>query len=299
MSQKELADKYCSTKYIYLIEKGERTPSSNLLRKFSNKLGIDFFELYEYLECKDPMAVFSHIKSFDKYKRRYDYKNLEDLTNQLRTEPDFLVYPWKCELEINDLTRLIVGQRKAEQGIERILVLLKECDLDVCCDKHIAELYCLLGGCYLLIGKTEECFRVLDAAGVLIHNKTNMSQFHQVYILMKLELIYYYLLTKEYHDAVQEGLVLLGFQRDNNLFERIHCTLFMVMAGYARLGQDVKAVDFCKQALWTVLAHHKEFEARRFMCYEVFLKILHHSLMDEGLVREFADRFQFDISELP
>ena len=39
LTQEQLAENICSEKYVYLIEKGERTPSTDLLRQFSDKIG--------------------------------------------------------------------------------------------------------------------------------------------------------------------------------------------------------------------------------------------------------------------
>jgi DNA-binding XRE family transcriptional regulator len=47
MSRKELSANICSEKYVYLIEKGERSPSTDITVAFSDKRrplhGIDYY----------------------------------------------------------------------------------------------------------------------------------------------------------------------------------------------------------------------------------------------------------------
>lgn len=54
MSRKELAENICSEKYLYLIEKGDRTPSSEITRLLGDKVGVDIFKYYAvYDELRD------------------------------------------------------------------------------------------------------------------------------------------------------------------------------------------------------------------------------------------------------
>lgn len=49
MSRKELSEGICTQKYVYLIEKNERNPSAYILNSFSDRLGLDLFDYYQYL----------------------------------------------------------------------------------------------------------------------------------------------------------------------------------------------------------------------------------------------------------
>ena len=66
LSRAELAKGICSEKYVYLIEKGKRTPSTQIMRHFCNKLKTDLFLYYEYLDCKDPINTYFFICEFNK-----------------------------------------------------------------------------------------------------------------------------------------------------------------------------------------------------------------------------------------
>ena len=67
MSRETLAEGVCTEKYVYLIEKNERNPSAYILDDFSEKLGIDLFEYYQYLNFKNKSLVVEYKKQFDRY----------------------------------------------------------------------------------------------------------------------------------------------------------------------------------------------------------------------------------------
>ncbi len=82
ISRKSLADGLCSEKYIYLIEKGERTPSAEMSALLGDKLGIDLFEYYEYVDCIDPIDVNQAIKLFTRYRNGNDMVALKRVTDE-------------------------------------------------------------------------------------------------------------------------------------------------------------------------------------------------------------------------
>lgn len=57
MSRNDIAKNICTEKYVYLIEKGQRTPSADMTRLLGDNLGIDLFEYYQYLDCINPIEV--------------------------------------------------------------------------------------------------------------------------------------------------------------------------------------------------------------------------------------------------
>lgn len=58
ISQKKLAGDFCSPKYVYLIEKGFRVPSTQFLKYFSDKLGADLLGIIPFLDSEDPVASY-------------------------------------------------------------------------------------------------------------------------------------------------------------------------------------------------------------------------------------------------
>lgn len=104
MSRSALAVNICSEKYIFLIEKGKRTPSSIMLKQLSQRLGVDLFEYYKYLDCIDPTAVRDYMKVFHNYRMKNYTEELKKETEAAMNLPDFKNKPWSYEIQLNILS---------------------------------------------------------------------------------------------------------------------------------------------------------------------------------------------------
>lgn len=57
MSRKALAEGICSEKYIYMNETNKRNPSAYILSDLSERLDLDFFGYYPYLDYKNKKSI--------------------------------------------------------------------------------------------------------------------------------------------------------------------------------------------------------------------------------------------------
>lgn len=115
VSRNKISKNICSEKYLYLIEKGDRTPSAEILRLFSNKLGVDLFEYYHFLDCADPIQVCDGIKLFNLYRRVADFGTLKNLSDDMASLPDFQRAPWKYELDVNRISYTLFLEKKSKR----------------------------------------------------------------------------------------------------------------------------------------------------------------------------------------
>ena len=79
MTKKELAEGICSSSYITRIEKGERCPTSVILRQITNKLGTNPEHLFRLIESKGVMNVRELLNKLYVLDRRYAFKEMYEL----------------------------------------------------------------------------------------------------------------------------------------------------------------------------------------------------------------------------
>lgn len=126
MSRRALASNICSDKYLYLIEKGERTPSTEVTRLLGDKMGVDLFKYHEYLNCFDPVRVNLFIEKFNRYRRESDFRSLAVVTEEASKMEDYLNDPWKYEIELNLLCIQVLSEGDFLQAIPMIEEIIKE-----------------------------------------------------------------------------------------------------------------------------------------------------------------------------
>jgi len=104
----ELAHGICTDKYIYLIEKGERSPSTEILRLLGNRLGVDYVVYYEYLDCLDPIRVREFMIQMKVIRKNNNQAELMEVTLEAKKIPDFNTLPWKYEVVLNEPSYLVL-----------------------------------------------------------------------------------------------------------------------------------------------------------------------------------------------
>ncbi|PAB55548.1 helix-turn-helix domain-containing protein [Anaeromicrobium sediminis] len=82
MTKTQLADGICSISYITRIEKGERCPTSVILRQITNKLGITPEYLFRAIESPGSLQVKELIDELYINVERHDFKNIYKLITE-------------------------------------------------------------------------------------------------------------------------------------------------------------------------------------------------------------------------
>lgn len=90
MTKTQLAKDICSISYITRIEKGERCPTSVILREITNKLGVSPDYLFRVMESSSAIDVKELVKQLFFYVERGNYKAVYDLANKREKELDIL-----------------------------------------------------------------------------------------------------------------------------------------------------------------------------------------------------------------
>lgn len=228
ISRKELAAGLCTEKYIYLIEKGERTPSIDIISVISERLGVDLFDYYQYLECNNPIVVRETIKRFNICRRKNEYIELEKITNSVIQFPDFNLKPWIYEIELNYLTLIIFKQRDYKEGKEKIINLLKELDIKYSSSYYAVNLYTLLSVCNQFLGDLKSANEAVQIAESMIYNKQNMDKYNHIRIAVKVSMISNAYHSGEYELVIQKGKEFLQYLYSLSVYLYIYYVFLLI-----------------------------------------------------------------------
>lgn len=86
-SRESLAEGICSNKYIYLIEKGQRMPSAQVLGLLSRRLNDDLKNYILLSEYEDPIFIYKIVVAI--FKARI-MRNIEDLNEHVKELENFI-----------------------------------------------------------------------------------------------------------------------------------------------------------------------------------------------------------------
>jgi transcriptional regulator with XRE-family HTH domain len=94
MTRKDLAKNICTENYIYLIEKGKRSPSSDMLILLGDRLGVDMSQYHKFLDCLNPIKVYEIIQKLATCQRNTDFYAVQKIVQAAMKLPDFKHKPW-------------------------------------------------------------------------------------------------------------------------------------------------------------------------------------------------------------
>ena len=293
MSRNELSENVCSEKYLYLIEKGERTPSTDIVRLFSAKLGADLFEYYKYLDCDDPVKVFEAIKQFNTYRRIADFESLKKLNDSIAVLPDFQKMHWKYEIEVNRITCMVFLEQKYNEAITCINEILKQIEPMYLEEEYTANLYLLLSTCYQILNEIVGATQALSKADQIVHNKQNIAKYNQIIVSVKLNTMTLYHLNGEYDAAIEEGLSINRFQLESNSYERANFTFYYLAYAYYKKGLNEDAFEWFEKCLYDFLIHYSPIPAYYISNYNLFYELLNDKRVSHELVTKIRNKYDF------
>lgn len=293
MSRSELSENICSEKYLYLIEKGERTPSTEIVRLFSAKLDADIFEYYKYLGCIDPIKVCEAIKQFNTYRRIADFESLRKLSDSMAVLPDFQKMHWKYEIEVNRLSYMVFVDQKCNEAITLIKELLSQIEPKYSEEEYTANLYLLLSTCYQILNDIDGANQALSVAYQIVQNKQNIAAYNQIIISVKLNAMTLYHLSEEYDAAIEEGLLINRLQLESNSYERANFTFYYLAYAYYKKGLQDAAFEWFEKGLYDLLIHYSPIPAYYISNYDLFYQLLNDKRVSHELVTKIKNKYDF------
>lgn len=251
-TQQELADGICSPKYIYLIEREERNPSAYILNQLSEKLAIDLFEYYQYLEFENPVAVIEHRKNIDKYIQAGDLEKLKEESSKAAQIEDFQKEPLSYDIMVIDSLHKGLLEGKTSETISELTEAFDKEELNID-SLTLINGYTVLSTCYQIEGQLDQAKEILDQAYDLIKNKKDFSRYHSVIINVMISLISYFYNAEEYEALKKYSKELIDFQEEQNKFNQIYYPYYLLSYAYYQSNQLMKAKEYFMKAVHSTL----------------------------------------------
>ena len=299
MSRKKLANNICTEKYVYLIERGERTPSSSIIRQFGNRMGVDLFKYYEYLDCENPIEVCCKISYFNKYRRENDLVNLKKITEHAMNLTDFSSRPWSYEIELNKFCYMILYEEKFAESIPLLLCRIKEIENDIIDEVCTANFYILLSTCFNKIKDHKRARKAAICAYEIIKDKRNITKYIQAIISSKINILSIQYLFKEFDEMIKGGLELNQYQICTCSYERSHYTFFYLACSYYEKGINREGIMWFKKMLYASLIRYKPLDIYYFSTYDIFYKLLDDEEIPNNLVLQFKNQYDVNGTIVP
>ena len=291
MSRSALALNICSEKYIYLIEKGERTPSSIMLKQLSQRLGVDLFEYYKYLDCIDPIKVRDYMMVFHNYRVKNYNEELKKETEAAMKLPDFKNKPWCYEIQLNIIIYNIFFKKEIEQSILEINEMLQKIEPKYSDEEFVVSLYVLLSTCYQIINNVEEARKNILIAHDLIQNKISIRYFRDTVINVRLNILTFYYRFGEYDKAIDRGRELVKYHYKSNSFEKLlNSCFFLAFSCYKSKLYD-EAIEMYKTGIHAAMVDYRPQDIYYISLQDVFYDMLEEKAIGRDLVNDFKKKY--------
>ncbi len=286
MSRKALSDNICSDKYLYMIEKGERTPSSEITRLLGDKMGVDLFKYHIYLDCKNPVQICYYIEMFYKSRRENDLVSLVEISEEARQIPDFGKEPWIYEIELNYLMVQVLGKEDFVNSIPSIQKIITKMEQKRLYDVCLAFYYVLLSTCYQMARDIKSTRAIVMLANETIKGKEKIAKYVQVIVAVKINIITMHYLAGELDQVIEESLKLVQYQNEMCYHTCLHHTLFYLAYAHYQHGWEEDGIEWFQKALSLMIVHHRDKDMYYLSSYGIFDVIIRDERVPKDLVKK-------------
>jgi len=257
MSRKELAEDICSEKYIYLIEKGERTPSVNLLKLIGEKMGVYLFGFYTYIDCEDPVGVRENVKLFHMCRINLDFGVLKNATEQAENIPDFKNKPWCFEIVLNKIYNIAFEEKRYAEALFQLETLIKEVKLYEVSDVFLVNAYTLTTTCALVTMDVDIARDAAIRAHEIIQGYHDIELCDQLLTKVTVNLMGAHYSNNEMDEVIERGKELIRIKQSRDSYGKIHFVYLLMALAYYVKNQWDEAVICLKKAAYFLMADNK------------------------------------------
>lgn len=294
MTREQLADGVCSPKYLYLIEKGARTPSNTIIIRLSEKLNTSLFEYCNYLECENPIAVKNIMSDFIDSRILFDYNKLKKYKDISDTFKDFRRIPWKFEVSFNEaMLKLFVDAKPNEARmiiLKTISQMPEEYQYKPC---HLRQLI-LLSLCDIEEGRVKAANFNIGQVQVVIARKSECLEFQQIMIITAYIHILIKLKAGEYFAAIEIVDNVLQKQQGKNFYALYHFSFLFKGYAFLKLGNREEAHQLISRGLLIFLAFDKFGEFNFLNQLGILSDILTCGIVDQLLLDALKKKYHFE-----
>lgn len=291
MSRKELSENICTEKYVYLIEKGKRSPSADMVSLFEDKLGVDLFDHYQYMDCVNPIAVREKMNQFNMYRVKSDFTKIKEATDIALDLPDFHCKPWVYEVEVNKISFMVFVEQRYDEAIIKLNSFLNDIEPKYSMSVLIANAYILLSSCYQLTGDLLSAKGAVASAYEIVSNKNENERYEEVITSVRISSMTMHYLFGEFHEVIHEGRELFQYQYKLNSYERAHYTFFYLAFAYYKTGVYDEAIECFKKGFYLLLIDNKPMDVYYLTMQDLFYVLLNDSSINQEMINEFKNKY--------
>lgn len=291
MSRAELAENICSEKYVYYIEKGDRTPSAQLLTLFANKLGVDLFDHFPYLDCAHPIEVRKIMKSIIRCRQKGEFCEIDKAMEEASRLPDFKRKPWMYELALNRITYMMFVEQRFEEVLPAVQELIDSIDARHRTEIYMANIYMAQSTIFQIVGNLAGAKNAIAAAREIIKNKEDIQRYANVIITVMNGTMTLSYLSGCYEDTIRAATDMIRFQEKALEYERIHYGYFFLAFALWKTGARADAAAWFKKGLHWVLINHRPMDVGFLSIQDGFSDLLADPAASQDIVREFKNLY--------
>jgi Helix-turn-helix. len=289
ISQSELAAGTCSEKYVYLIEKGKRNPSAEIISQFSKRLGVNLFSYIRFLDCECPIDVSRYLEEFDLLRRKLEYGKLLEITVIAEEIVDFKKEPWCHEITINKLSNKLFVQGKAREIIDEGTSILNNQKRMELYEDQIATFCVLISTAYQMLGEFMKAKEITYFALDIAKKKMKQRLYKQIVKATFLNIMTLEYFGGEYEKTIEFGLELICYQNEMDAYEWAHFTFFYLSFAYYRANNRMEAIANYIKGLQLVVIHKRHIDVYYIRTFPEFDLLLKSEEINPNLVKQFLE----------
>jgi transcriptional regulator with XRE-family HTH domain len=291
MSRKELSEGICSEKYIYLIEKNKRTPSANMIKLLGDKMGVDLFSYYEYLDCINPLEVSEYMKQFKMYRTKLEPQLLYKSTIEAMKSEDFQNKPWIYEIKLNKLFYNIFVKNGYEESLILINKMLKEIEIKYLKSIYVANLYVLQSTCYIFLGDPLNAREATLSSYEIIKNKYKIKGYERIITTVRINVMSVYYQLGEYDSVINEGNDFLKYKHETDSYERIHFIYFYLAFAHYKLKSYEKSIEIFMKGIYLTICDDRSEDVHYILTEDIFFDLINDDRINKNVVNEFKKKY--------
>ncbi|MDH8679000.1 helix-turn-helix transcriptional regulator [Fusibacter bizertensis] len=290
MLKSVLAKGICSEKYIYLIEKGERNPSAEILGLLSNRLGIDLLGYYPYLNCKDPIKVRSTHEIFERLRRQSKFIDLAVVTNKALNLDDFKKKPWVYEIIINQLAELNFIRCKFDVVVYKTNLIIRNEKVHLTVLQYINFLL-LRSVAYQMLNKIVMSEKDVNTLKSIIELHITNSYFFEHIIAIRINEMALLNIKKVYDQLSELAEETIKFQEQYGRIERIHYSFAFLAIAQFELKLFDQALSALKCCINHLITYDKPIDVSLLFAVEEFRKTYSALSLPSFIVIDFEKKY--------
>lgn len=285
MSRKTLSEGICSEKYVYLIERNERNPSAYILNGFSDRLGIDLFGYYQYLNYDNKTKVFKHVENFERYSKTSDILKLKNESLEASELKAFQQEPLIYDIKVIDCLYKTIVLDEAEEAAKELNKIIETDELNI--DPiTLVNAYVALATAYQLEGLWEQAREAIEIAYDLIRDKTAFTRYNTVIISVLISVTSLLYNLEEYEELVKYSNWLMDFQEKYSEYNRFYYVEYYLAFAYYKTGDSVKARDHFMRGGYSALLFKNKIDIEFIMGMSGFKEITENLEIDPQFIEQ-------------